>query len=192
VKEKPLTPFDKFAARRIAEFPTLYADKSDVISACILGSQGDCHWKDGVIVQPKQHLTKGNRWAQYPLRMPLATAAELHQYNLPKIPYDIGSVLAPISNLPNNADKSFLEAIDSFLFRWEGLGEAEWKALATAHCLIIWQIPSNVHASEPGRTLDSYLKFMEKIPKWRAAIREVEHFQRYGEIDPRTFQGIDI
>lgn len=190
-EKKPLSAFEQFAARRIAEFPTLYSDRSDVISNCILGSQGECYWKDGVLCQPNQNYSKG-KWTKYPLRMPLSTAAEFHQYTAPKIGYDIGNARSPISNLPKDTDKSFLQEIDLFLMRWERLGEAEWKTLATAHCLLVWQIPSNPNAAEPQRTLDNYLNFMRRIPSWRAAIREIEHFQRYGEIDPRTFQGADI
>ncbi len=190
--EKP-TLFDNFAARRIAEFPTLYSGKDDVISECILGSQGDCSWKNGVLVQPNQHFNKKTeKWTQYPLRMPLATANEFHQYKIPSIGWDIGSARAPISNLPDDADESYLEAIDMFLFRWGRLDETGWKTLAEAHCLIVWQCNPNVHAGEPQRKLDDFLRFMKLVPKWRAAIREIEYFQQHGQVDPKTFQGIDI
>ena len=192
MENKPLTAFDKFVARRIAEFPTLYKCATDVITNCILGSRGDCFWKDGVLVQPNQHWN-GKHQTQYPLRMPLKTAAEMHSYKAPRFSYDTGSnARAPIENIPRNAAKSFLDEIDSFLYKWGRFGRDEWQAISTAYCITMWGVAVNKHASEPERSMDGYERFMKAAPKWRATIREIEHFQEHGEIDIRTFQAENI
>jgi hypothetical protein len=189
-KSKKLTPFEKFAARQIAEFPTLYRCSSDVICRCILDSQGECYWDKGVLKQSDQNFnTKTKAYERYPLRMPLKTAAELHQYKLPSVSWSIGGAQAPISKLPTNADKSYLEAISTFLFIWSKLTEEDWAILSTAYCLTMYQRQENQNAP---KKLPDYLRFMRFIPKWTAQIRAVQYFQMNGEVDPRTFQGIDI
>lgn len=192
-EKEPPSKFKVWAATRIAEFPTLYHCPEDVISDCILSNRGDCTWKDGVIALGDQHYDKASKkWGPYPLTMPLETALGFHQYKLPDIPWDFGSARAPISNIPNDADKSFLDAIDMFLFRWEKLKEEDWKTLATAYCLIMYGRASNEHAGEPDRKLTDYLRFMKAIPEYRARIRAVEYFQTYKAPHPDTYIGMHI
>ena len=192
--DKPLTPFEEFVVRRIAEFPSLYHSKNDVISQCILGSQGDCRWENGVLVQPDQHYDpKTKEWTQYPLEISLKAAKDMHAYSWPKLSYDVGrNARAPIENLPNDAEKSYLMEISIFLSSWSELSDEDWEILAKAKCLVLWHRSYNEHAGEPRQTLENFLKFKEMIPKWEAAINEVYYFQRYGHIDPRTFMGADI
>lgn len=184
--------FSAFAAKRIAEFPALYSCKEDVIAECILDSMGDCYWENGVLAVPNQHLRRDGKWTQYPLRMPLKTANELYCYKIPTIGWNMGNAQSPIAKLPKDANASFLEAIDLFLSKWERLGEAEWNALAVAHCIVLYGVAANPHAYEPQRTLKNYLEFMKKIPHWRAMIRAVEHYQEHGEEDPAVFQAAFI
>lgn len=193
MKKEPLTPFEEFVARRVAEFPTLYKGPGDVITNCILGTQGECFWKDGVLHQGDQHWDeKKKKWTQYPKRMSLEVAREFHSYKMPTIPYNVGHAQAPISQIPKDADKSYLQGIGIFLYVWSELTDEDWQLLAKAKCLIVYQRQSNEAAGEPNRTLENFRKFAKQIPEWRARIHAVEHFQHYGEADPKTYQGLDI
>lgn len=188
----PTNAFKLFAARRIAEFPTLYVCPDDVIASNILGSQGDCYWFGGILKQPNYHQTKSKRWVKYPMRMPLKTAAEMHANKFPSFAFNTGSGNAPISKLPNDCDKSYLEAISHFLWKWGRITKEQWELVARVKCIMYYGMESNPNAGEPSRTIEDYERFLSFVPKWEAAIRQVEYFQQHGKIDARTFQAIDI
>lgn len=193
-KDKPLTPFEKFAARRIAEFPTLYSCADDVIARSILSPMGDCSWESGVLKQPNQHYnSKSEKYTQYPLQIPLAAARDmLNKTKWPSFSFETGGGRAPISNIPKDIDKSYLEAISHFLWKWGRYTLEQWQLVARVKCLMYYQTENNPHAGQPQRDIDDYERFMSFVPKWEAAIREIEYFQRHGEVDARTFQGADI
>lgn len=186
----PPTPFQLFAARRIAEFPTLYKNGDDVIACCIFGNRGDSEWENGVVVTKDLHYNpKTGRYTKYPLRMPIATAIKLlNSYKIPSIAWDTGGARAPINNIPKNADESFLEAIEIFLSTWGRASEEDWKAAAKAYSISI----SGTIRNESERKLSDYLSFAKQIPEWRAKVGKVRHFQQHGEIDPRTFMAEGI
>jgi hypothetical protein len=188
MKDTPPTPFQLFAARRIAEFPTLCKNADDVICNYILDSMGGTKWEGGVIVSEDRNFDPNTKtWGEYPLRMPIETALELLNIaKIPSIPWSIGGARAPISDIPNDAEKSFLDAIDTFLWKWGGLTEKEWSVAAQAYCVKYYGVTSNPNAEDK---LPDYLRFMKGVPEWRAKVKAVKHFQRHGEIDPKTFMG---
>lgn len=180
-------------ARKIAEFPTLYRCSDDVILGCLICGMGGSFWNEkGVIEQSdKCWNSKTKKWVNYPLQIPLSVAADFinDNTNLISAPH---SISGPINHIPLNADKSWLQAISVFLFRFQKLSLDDWQLLAKAKCLIHYGVIENPHANQPKRTFENYQAFAEKIPFWYAAIREVEYYQHNGKIDPKVYQGMDI
>lgn len=193
MEKKEHTIAEQFLARRIAEFPTLYHCNGQVISSCILSTQGSCAWnKVGSIVHHDSHYNeRTKKWGRYPLRMPIETAFSLH-HSIGKNVHFSYDYEGPINHIPLNAEQSWLKELESFLWTWTKISLDDYKIIAEANCLLYYGIKKNPHAGLPERTIADFALFLKKAPSWQAKLQEVRYYQEHKHIDVRTFQGIDI
>jgi len=192
-KEKPSIA-KLFIARRIAEFPTLYAHGDQVIVSDIIGTQGSCYWdKNGLLIHGDQyyHPKKKKHVKNYPLQMPLKTALEL-VYSGGEVIHPSYNMSGPINKMPLNIEASWLDEISTFLFRWGKYSMNDFKDMAIMHCMLHYGCKSNPNAGLPGRTISDFEQLHKKIPSWNAMVTNIEYQKRYNKIDPKTFMGEDI
>lgn len=191
--DKPPTIAETFLARRIAEFPTLYPHRDQVIFSSVIGTQGSCYWdKNGCLKQKEQHYNpKTKKYTRYPLQMPMATAYSLlHSFGKPLSMYY--NMSGPINQMPVNIEKSWLEEIDSFLYKWGKFSMDDFKLMATNYCLLQYGCRKNPHAYLPERTITDFKQFHANIPKWKAMVESIRFQKQHGKINQKTYQGSAI
>ena len=192
-EEKIPTIAQLFIARRIAEFPTLYAHGDEVIYSNIICTQGGCEWnKDGLLVQTDQYYhPKKKKFTKYPLRMPMKTALEL-VYNHGDFIRPYFSMNGPINNMPVNIEDSWLQTISIFLTKWGKWSMEDFTDLAKMQCMLYYGVRENLNGGLPSRTIDDFRQFHKKIPSWKAMVDNIYYQKQYNKIDPKVFQGEGI
>ena len=196
-KKERATPAHQYIIRRIREFPTLYPHAYAVIAASVLGTMGGSHWnEDGIIVNDDKYYDYENKtWIDYPVKISEELAQSMYNNYFGKIIHisDMSSYSkAPIDTIPDNADESWLEEIDSFLAHFEKFTPDVIQKLSEMRTFLHYGVWVNTNAGLPERYIYDYTEFVNKIPSWRARIRSIKYSRYYGKIDPDTFVGMYI
>ncbi len=177
------------------EFPSLYQNSHKVIMACIVGRQGYPKWtEDGLIEDTDTHChydKETKTFGPYPLVISEEVAEDFYlQYQGKTVfPHDINGI---INEIPMNAHEDWLDEIDMFLYHYEKYTPDFIQKLSEVQTFLHYGTYINPHAGQPHRYISDMTKFVNKVPSWRARIREIEYFKQVGKIDPATYIGMHI
>ena len=165
---KSLQPKD-WLNRRVREFPLLYRDYYEVISACIIGEMGGCYWTDdGNIDYDPNYVKNGNGKRRHPAVLSKKVAANFGRSHFQGFIKILHGTTGIINKIPDNANVEWLKILRNFLTQFNFYTDEVIRSIVNVQSFIRY---GDLRGTEEHQF--KYQDFLKKRPEWLERINSI-------------------